>query len=332
MIPYDLLIVLAYCFLMRLAITLPGLRESPLRAIIALPFLFFLPGYVLLAVLFPNDGAPRRTWDSFRSVLKHATSRHLGERGISRVERVAISFGTSLAILPLLGLVIDVLPLDFSTQSVYIVVGGFIVLGVCAGTVRRLSVPAANRLTLMGSVSTNSNATRGDHILTIVLAVSIVAAVSMTAYALVVPAEGPGFTTLSLGTRSDDGGFTAAGYPTQVADGTAVDLTIAIENNEGTTREYTLVVVIQRLSDPNQGRIVEQRELGRFTERIDRGEKAYIDHSVDPEITGRNLRLVYLLYEKPPPAQPTIENAHRSVFLWIDVNSVDENPASSRDR
>jgi len=36
-------------------------------------------------------------------------------------------------------------------------------------------------------------------------------------------------------------------------------------------------------------------------------------------MTGENLRVQYLLYRGDPPAEPTQENAYRSLHLWVDV-------------
>lgn len=41
--------------------------------------------------------------------------------------------------------------------------------------------------------------------------------------------------------------------------------------------------------------------------------------AVSDELTGDDLRLVFLLYDGPVPDTPTRENAYRSVHLWVDV-------------
>lgn len=306
---------------MGFAIIQPVIKESPIRLLIALPFFLFLPGYVLLAVLFPKEGESRRNWKSFTSVMKYSRSRQFGKRGITRVERMALSFGISLAILPVLALVIGLLPVGFSPVSVFVIVGVFILVGAVLGSFRRFAVPSDRRYTLsVGDLPTNSADSLLDHALSFILIVSIVVALSVAAYALAVPADGPGFTNLSLGTRTDTGGFSASGYPTEFKSGNPQELTIAIENHEGEPTRYSVVVVIQRLDERNgQSVVVEQRQLDRLTTSVGHEEIAYIPHTVETELTGNDLRLVYLLYKSEPPSQPTVDNAYRSVYLRIDV-------------
>ena len=62
-----------------LAIYLPVLDESPLRVLLTLPALLFLPGYCLIAAVFPKDS------------------------DVDLIERIALSFGLSIAVVPLAG-------------------------------------------------------------------------------------------------------------------------------------------------------------------------------------------------------------------------------------
>ena len=52
-IPSDLLIVMGLVLLTDLFVLTPGLSESVLRNILGLPLVLFLPGYALIAALFP---------------------------------------------------------------------------------------------------------------------------------------------------------------------------------------------------------------------------------------------------------------------------------------
>jgi uncharacterized membrane protein len=56
--------------------------DTTVCTILGLPFILFIPGYVLIFVLFPTKK---------------------GERGINQLERIGLSFGFSLAITSLLG-------------------------------------------------------------------------------------------------------------------------------------------------------------------------------------------------------------------------------------
>ena len=52
-VPSDLLIVMGLVLLTDIIVFTPGLNESMVRNLLGLPLVLFLPGYSLLAALFP---------------------------------------------------------------------------------------------------------------------------------------------------------------------------------------------------------------------------------------------------------------------------------------
>ena len=81
--PKDLALVILLTLLCIPIVLIPPLNESPVRIILCLPLVLFLPGYTLIATLFPRKG------------------------DLDGIERVAFSFGLSIAIIPLLGLALN---------------------------------------------------------------------------------------------------------------------------------------------------------------------------------------------------------------------------------
>ena len=55
--PPDLTVCVLVTVLTVLAATVPIVRETPLRVVLGLPFVLFVPGYVFVAALFPEVGA-----------------------------------------------------------------------------------------------------------------------------------------------------------------------------------------------------------------------------------------------------------------------------------
>ncbi|WP_157533238.1 DUF1616 domain-containing protein, partial [Haloferax profundi] len=94
--PPDLTAVVLLVALTCGAVSIPGIRETPLRIILGLPYVLFVPGYAFIAALFPEAGTPTEESDSSTD-----------QAGIDGIERVALSFGTSIAIVPLIGLVLN---------------------------------------------------------------------------------------------------------------------------------------------------------------------------------------------------------------------------------
>ena len=76
LIPLNLLV-----FILVVAIVL--FPSNVLRIILGIPFLLFFPGYALMAALFPK------------------------REGMYGVERIALSFGLSIAVVPLIGLILN---------------------------------------------------------------------------------------------------------------------------------------------------------------------------------------------------------------------------------
>jgi uncharacterized membrane protein len=99
----------------------PPLNETPVRIILGLILVLFLPGYALIATLFPRK-------DDFDGV-----------------ERIALIFGLSIAISPLLGLALNYTPFGIRLSPVLIVLSVFTVsLALCA-YVRRYKIPEEDR-------------------------------------------------------------------------------------------------------------------------------------------------------------------------------------------
>lgn len=79
-VPSDLLIVLGLVLLTDIIVLTPGLNESMVMNLLGLPLVLFLPGYSLLAALFP------------------------AKSDLEEIERICLSFGLSIVIAPLIGL------------------------------------------------------------------------------------------------------------------------------------------------------------------------------------------------------------------------------------
>jgi len=75
-----------------------------LRIILGIPFLLFFPGYTLMAALFPQ------------------------KEGINGTQRVALSFGLSIAIVPLIGFALNYTPWGIKLVPIMYTITSFILL------------------------------------------------------------------------------------------------------------------------------------------------------------------------------------------------------------
>lgn len=327
-VPVDLVGAALLVLLADAAVLLPGLRATPLRVFLGLPFLLFVPGYLLLAVLFPGlpkdrpEGTSRTvsTWSR-----EEYSIRSYREEGIDGVERAALSFALSLVLLPMFALVltvawrIDLVPI-VASLSVYAVVA------LLVAAVRRARTPEHNRFTVrawLADVRARFFAgSRTDVLLNAFVALALLLAASSAAYAVAAPSQGGSFTDFAILAENEDGELVADvdEYPDQFVRGEAQQLAAYVENGEKRTTDYTIIVEVHRVRGEGESMtVVERQELRRMTVTLEPGQTWTAKHDVAPEMVGEDLRLTYLLYKGEPPADPTTENAYRRTHLWIDV-------------
>lgn len=307
--PADLAVLSLFVLASAVAIELLP-PESTLRFLIALPLIAVLPGYACVSMLFP--GVPESD-DARWSGLK---------RGLDGVERAALGFGLSLAIVPLVLVAVGtVLPLTLEVVLVALCVVTLTFAQLAS--LRRLRLPPEARygfhpLVRARDAYDSAFADRGvaGQAAALVLVVGMIAGVGSVAVAVGTQPDANTFTEFYVGTTNDDGELVTGGYPETVVVGEPATLTFGVENHERTTQEYVVVVQLQRVDD---GEVVSRDRLGTFDETVPAGDTWQRTHDVVPSQTGDDLRITYLLYRGEPPEVPTTENAYRHLHIWIDV-------------
>ena len=93
---------------------------------------------------------------------------------------------------------------------------------------------------------------------------------------------------------------------------------IGVGNLEHTDVSYTVIVQLEHV-DHDSGEVLESVELDRFERTLEHGNESVEERSIQPTLEGEQLRLTVLLYTDDPPSEPTVENAYRDVYAWIDV-------------
>jgi uncharacterized membrane protein len=129
-LPADLAAVIALVVLTLGVVFLPVVSETPLRIILGLPFVLFIPGYAFIAALFPEAGSGPVDSDADADDDPE-------ERGIDGIERVALSFGLSIAVVPLIGLVLNFTPWGIRLVPIMLAVSGFTLVATAIAAVRR---------------------------------------------------------------------------------------------------------------------------------------------------------------------------------------------------
>jgi uncharacterized membrane protein len=321
-IPADLAVVASVTLLMIAAVALPVVRATPLRSLLAVPFVLFVPGYAVVAALFPEAGASAAEPGTATDESAAGT-----RPGLSHVERAALSFGVSIAVVPLVGLVLNVTPLGIRLAPALLSVAA-LTLGTSAlALYRRRQLPESDRFAVpyrrwgRSIVDVFSgHESNLDRALTVLTVVALLVAVTSAGYAFAVPKQAGAFSELYLVTEQDDGELIADDYPTDFARGESKPLVVGVGNYEHRSVEYSLVVQLQNATVQNNStRVHERDELLRRQFTLTDEETWERGVNVTPEMTGDRLRLSFMLFKGDPPSTPTTAEAYREVHLWISV-------------
>jgi uncharacterized membrane protein len=312
-IPTDLVGVAGFVAVATLLLAVVDVASPVVRAIVGFPLLFLAPGYAMVSVFFPRASPIEST----------GSTPLIGQtRDVTDVERAALAFGLSVALLPLLGLVVAVLSWGFTTSTVVATVGGFVLVGVAIAAVRRARIPLQDRYRfrlgrLLGAVRAAifGSGSAVHTAANVVLVVSLLLALTSVGYALVSPQQGEQYTDLQLLTE-DDSGELVAGTPSTVEPSNSIPFTTAIGNQEGQDMDYTVVVQEQWIDD---GEVFERTELQRTEHSVSAGETLTVDRDVTPTAESGTVRIAVLLYDDSVPETPTTDNAYRHGHFWIEI-------------
>jgi len=209
--PWDLSVAVGYASLMSTILLALGVGN-----LLAIVLVLFAPGYVVVATLFPRAAS------------------------IGWIERVALSFLVSVAVVPMLGLVLSLTPWGISFAPFVATISFFTIgLGLAAYR-RRMLLPVEQRLalTLTPALYQWSEYAVVDKALTIAITAVILAATGTLGYLILASRHGERFTEFFiLGS-----GRNATSYPTALKVGEPGMVYIGIINHEAAIIAYTIRV------------------------------------------------------------------------------------------
>mgnify|MGYP000857437046 CR=1 FL=1 len=304
--PADLVIVYLWTVLSALAIYAPVVNETPLRLILALPMVLFFPGYSLIAALFPGRGE------------------------IDGLERLALSFGLSIAVVPLIGLVLNYTPFGIRLDPVVTSLVIFTLCMAVSAQVRRAGLPRSERFEVpfremwaaLRAEFFPSESSRIDRALSAILLVAIVAAVATTVYVVVVPKEGEKFTEFYILGKEGK----AADYPTDLRAGQAESIIIGVGNHEYRNVTYFVELhFVDQEFDPatNTSTVRSMERIASFPVTLMHNTTSQEQHTFWVNRTGGNqLKFLLFMDEAPPDSvwgAERINQSYRDLHLWVRV-------------
>ena len=249
---------------------------------LGLPFVLFFPGYVLIAALFPKKD------------------------DLGGIERLALSFGLSIAVVPLIGLGLNYTPWGIRLTPILLSLILFIIIMGCISFFRRDKLPPEDRYcpTFQFELPVWKEQPLLDRVLSIALIAAILFAVGSIFYVVSMPKVGEQFTEFYiLGMNGK-----AEGYPRELAVGEEGEVIVGVVNHEYQQEKYFVEVKMDDLVLPREGPIVLEHE-----EKWENPLSFYYPEEYE------NLKVEFLLYREGD------DQPYRSLHLWVNIQGQRDN-------
>ena len=278
--PLDLIILLIWTMLTIIFVLTPALSETNIRTVLGIPMVLFIPGYVLVTAMFPKKDE------------------------IDATGRIALSFGLSIAVVPLLGLLlnftfgIQILSI-LSSLCIYTIVLIFI------AAYRREKLHENERFVIdfykvydIINSEINTSKSRKDMILTCMLIFFMALAAGMVFYVVTTPRIGERFTEFYILDTSGK----AERYPANLKYDYPYELRAGAVNHEYAIVNYTLRVALDNeiLMDTW------------FT--LAHNSTWEKNLTFVPEKEGTDMKLEFWLFKEDNFTAP-----YRALHLWVNV-------------
>ena len=285
-ISVDIPIVAALVLLTDLFILVPALAATPIRSVLGLPMVLFLPGYALIAALFP------------------------GKDDLDGIERLALSLGLSIAVVPLIGLGLNYTPWGIRLIPILVSLSVFTFIMCLVAVYRRSKLPSEKAFLLSlaevyasvkAPVSSQSES-KLDRVLTIILVIAVLASVVALVHVMVTPKQGEKFTEfyiLGMDGKADN-------YTTRFALGDNGQVIVGVVNHEYENVKYSMDIRLNNESLPVPS------NAQSFT--LDHNATWEQPVTFTPNSVGNNMKLEFLLYKNDNLTVP-----YRDLHLWVNV-------------
>jgi uncharacterized membrane protein len=276
----DLLIIAVWTIMTIIFVIIPILENSIIRTILGIPMVLFIPGYVLVTALFPKQD------------------------NLDSIERIALSFGLSIAVVPLLGLILNYTPFGIRLIPILVALSIYMAIMTIVAIYRRNMLPEDAQFSVefnkIYEAINNEIITQKskDRILNVILIFSIILAIGTLYYVITVPKIEEKFTefyVLGPSGKTDN-------YPTELKLGSSTTLLTGVVNHEYSSVNYTIQIVIGK-------DILSSKKLV-----LDNNETWEKNISFIPDKVGNDEKLELLLFKKDNFTVP-----YRELHLWVNT-------------
>jgi uncharacterized membrane protein len=288
-------------------------RLSGFTVVLSSVLVLFLPGYAMIVAAFPSR----------QSLLPSDIAQSAGLEGLFRV---AIGFGTSVALSGLLGLAISLAGFPLTRHSVVLVLSSVTFGGLAVAWIRRQRVPNDQRYapSVGALLQSEYDRTAGKpltaRVLPVIIAVVLLVSVSVVVGAVASPNHGERYTELSVTVPDGSGTSVASEFPNRLIINESQAIDLGVENDEHQSAEYTAVVISQRTEMQDGERVVLETAIhDRISFSLSAGETWTREYTYRPRLVGDDVRVAVLLYRGDAPAETNLRTAYREVYFWTTV-------------
>ena len=302
----DLILIMIWLVASVMVIYLPILNALPVRYVLTLPLLLFIPGYCFIAALFPQVS------------------------DISLIERIALSFGFSFALVSLIGLVLNFTLWGIRLDPIVLSLTGFTLLMILVAYYRRSHLPVEERFNVPFQAlertihqELSSGESKIDHFLSVVLVISILVAILTTGYVIVFPQEGERFSEFYILGENR----TSANFPDLIIAGQNYPMYIGVGNHEYRNMNYTietwnLRTEFDTVTNTTTISAMDPNDWVSLT--LAHNQTKIVPYNLSLKNTGYD-RLEFLLFNESVPGpevigRDRINASYRNLHLWITVN------------
>jgi uncharacterized membrane protein len=284
----DLLTVILFVLLTDVFVLTPGLSETNFRLVLVPIFVLFLPGYSLIAALYP------------------------AKSDLDGIQRIAFSFGMSIVVTSLIGLCLNFTPWGIRLIPTFICISifTFLMCGLAHLNRAKLAETEVFEVSLweIGALFKakilRKSGSGLDRVFTVFLFFSIFLLVATLFYEVVTPKEGEHFTEFYiLGPEGKPDNYT-----TKYFLGESGTVTVGIVNHEYRPINYTIEMKLENESLPFSPNLTQISLVN--------SEKWEKPVTFTPPFDGENMKLEFLLFNETDKNVP-----YKDLYLWIDVNA-----------
>lgn len=299
LIPLDIALIMVWLVIALCMEYLFPATGTLIMSVFALPLVLFIPGYLLIALLFPAT------------------------QDLRGIERMVLSIVFSVAIVPLLVFILNFTPRGIILDSVLTALSLLILLLAMLAVIRRLLLPEEDRFSLFQEVMSvgvlsHSVPGRAERLCLQLLIIVVLLFVVVTVLMMAIPREGEHYTEFYL--LGEDQTMTSLSFPATFND--SFPVVIGVKNHEYRPITYTVEVMeVNSTIDPvtNTTVIREMSALSAFTLTVQQNQSVHVFDAISPPGSEYNM-VQFLLFPGGVPGpevwgQDRVNRSYRHLDL-----------------